>query len=89
MVAAHVAEGPAALCGLLLAVHRERGDVVTLIRSDGVALAVAAKHLGRADRCDAAALAGRGGDGVAVACEGSRYGMIVINITEKIAADGT
>ena len=89
MVATHVAEGPAVLRRLLIAVHRERRDIVALIGRDGVALAIAAQHLGSARRRDAAALARRGRDGVAVACKGGRYGMIFNDITEKIVANST
>ena len=70
MVAVHIAEGPAVLCVLLLAIHRERCNIPALLRGDGIALAVAAQHLGGAGRTDAAAFTRRGGDGVAVACKG-------------------
>ena len=70
VVAAHIAEGPAVLCGLLLAIHRERCNIPAFLGCDGVALAVAAQHLAFASRCDAAALTRHGGDGIAVACKG-------------------
>ena len=66
MVGLDVAERPAALCRLLLAVNGQIVNIVTFIGGDGAAPVVAAKHLAGAARTDAAACSRRGRDGMTV-----------------------
>ena len=78
---------PAVLCRLLLAVNSQIINIVTFIGCNGAVPVVAAQYICRADWTDASTLASRGRDGVAIAHEGRRYGMIFNNITEKIVTD--
>ena len=88
VVAAYIAEGPAALRGLLIAVHSERSNIVTLIGGDDITLAAAAQYLVGAIRTDAAALASTGSDAVAIACKGSRQRMVARHIAESVIFNG-
>ena len=87
VVATHIAKGPAVLRSLLLAINSQIVNIPAFIRRDGAVPVVAAQYICRAARTDATTLASRSRDGVAVAHEGRRYGMIFNNITEKIIAD--
>ena len=89
MVGLDVGERPAALCGLLFAVNGQIVDIPALIGGDGAAPAVAAKHLAGASGADAAALAGRCHDGVAVAHKGRRQAMVGGDAAEGVFRDGT
>ena len=84
VVAAYIAEGPAALRGLLIAVHSERSNIVTLIGGDDIVLAAAAQYLAGTIRTNAAAFARRGHDAIAVALESGRKGMVGQYLMEEI-----
>ena len=89
VVAANIAEGPAALHCHKCVIHCKGSDIATLFRRDDITLAAAAQHLGGAIRTDAAALASTGSDAVAIACKGSRQRMVARHIAERIAAVST
>ena len=89
VVATHVAEGPAVLRSLLLAINSQIVNIPAFIRRDGAVPVVATQYICRAARTDASTLVSRGRDGVTVADESRRNGMIFNNITEKIIADRT
>ena len=72
MMAAHIVKCPAILRGHLVAIHRERSDIVTLLGYDGVTLTAIAQNIGNASRCDAATLARISRNSVTVALESSR-----------------
>ena len=84
VVAANIAEGPAVLNCHWSIVHCKCGDIIALFRRDGVALAATAQHLGRISRRDAAALACRSHDAIAIALESGRKGMVCQYLMEEI-----
>ena len=89
MVGLYGGERPAVLCSLLITINRQIINIVTFFRCDGTAPVVAAKHLAGAVRSDAAARSGRGRDGIAVAHEGRRQGMVGGDAAEGVFGDGT
>ena len=88
MVGLYVGERPTVLCSLLVTINSQIINIVTFFRCDGTAPTVTAKHLAGAVRSDAAARSGRGRDGIAVAHEGRRQGMVGGDATEGVFGDG-
>ena len=87
VVGLYVGERPVVLCSLLLTINRQIVNIVTLFRCDGTAPTVTAKHLAGTVRSDAASRSGRGRDGIAVAHEGGRQGMVGGDAAEGVFGD--
>ena len=87
MVGLNARERPTALRRLRFAINGQIVDIPAFIRRDGTAPVVATKHLADTFHADAAAFASRGRDGVAVAQEGRRQGMVGSDVAESVFSD--
>ena len=87
MVVVHIAKCPATLHCHRCTVHCKGRDIITLLRRNSITLTSATQYLCYPHKCDATALAGIGRDGIAVANEGRRQGMVGSDVAEGVFSD--